>query len=174
MVGLGCLPFRVVPLPEVLARLASVVLGVSALLVAAFVAVEIGRRPRRRRAGRQKDQVGIAVEDTGVGIPPEELGQIRDPFYQVESPCVVATPGRGWGRPSCGAWSSRAAAPCGPRARAGTGAAGSTSPCWWPRPPRRRRCPRVSDNRDTSLLLADLLEGEGYHVESVSRGEPAP
>jgi signal transduction histidine kinase len=39
----------------------------------------------RVRGGRQKGQVWIAVEDTGVGIPPEELGRIWDPFYQVES-----------------------------------------------------------------------------------------
>ena len=36
-------------------------------------------------AGRHKDQVWIAVQDTGVGIPREELARIWDPFYQVES-----------------------------------------------------------------------------------------
>jgi signal transduction histidine kinase/ActR/RegA family two-component response regulator len=36
-------------------------------------------------AGRHKDQVWIAVLDTGVGIPREELARIWDPFYQVES-----------------------------------------------------------------------------------------
>src|SRR5947207_1295277 len=36
-------------------------------------------------AGRHKDQVWIAVSDTGVGIPREELARIWDPFYQVES-----------------------------------------------------------------------------------------
>jgi signal transduction histidine kinase/ActR/RegA family two-component response regulator len=36
-------------------------------------------------AGRHKDQVWIAVHDTGVGIPREELARIWDPFYQVES-----------------------------------------------------------------------------------------
>ena len=36
-------------------------------------------------AGRQKDQVWVAVADTGVGIPREELARIWDPFYQVES-----------------------------------------------------------------------------------------
>ena len=35
--------------------------------------------------GRHKDQVWISVQDTGVGIPREELARIWDPFYQVES-----------------------------------------------------------------------------------------
>ena len=36
-------------------------------------------------AGRHKDHVWIAVQDTGVGIPREEVARIWDPFYQVES-----------------------------------------------------------------------------------------
>jgi signal transduction histidine kinase/ActR/RegA family two-component response regulator len=36
-------------------------------------------------SGRQKDQFLITVQDTGVGIPKEELARIWDPFYQVES-----------------------------------------------------------------------------------------
>src|ERR687892_1235665 len=36
-------------------------------------------------AGRHKDQAWVAVQDTGVGIPREELARIWDPFYQVES-----------------------------------------------------------------------------------------
>jgi len=36
-------------------------------------------------SGRHKDQVWIAVTDTGVGIPRDELARIWDPFYQVES-----------------------------------------------------------------------------------------
>ena len=36
-------------------------------------------------AGRHKDQVWIAVQDTGVGISRDEVGRIWDPFYQVES-----------------------------------------------------------------------------------------
>jgi signal transduction histidine kinase/CheY-like chemotaxis protein len=36
-------------------------------------------------SGRHKDQLWITVQDTGVGIPKEELARIWDPFYQVES-----------------------------------------------------------------------------------------
>src|SRR5437773_5399809 len=36
-------------------------------------------------AGRHQDQVWIAVQDTGVGIPRDELARIWDPLYQVES-----------------------------------------------------------------------------------------
>ena len=39
----------------------------------------------RITSGRHKDQVWIAVTDTGVGIAREELARIWDPFYQVES-----------------------------------------------------------------------------------------
>jgi signal transduction histidine kinase/ActR/RegA family two-component response regulator len=51
----------------------------------------------RVRAGRQKDQVWVAVEDTGVGIPSEELARIWDPFYQVESPLRRRHAGSGLG-----------------------------------------------------------------------------
>src|SRR5438093_10031773 len=37
-------------------------------------------------AGRQREQVWVAVEDDGVGIAKDELGRIWDPFYQVEAP----------------------------------------------------------------------------------------
>jgi signal transduction histidine kinase/CheY-like chemotaxis protein len=51
----------------------------------------------RVRAGRQEGQVWIAVEDTGVGIPREELSRIWDPFYQVESPMRRRHGGSGLG-----------------------------------------------------------------------------
>src|SRR5207244_1748694 len=38
----------------------------------------------RVTAGRQREQVWVAVEDRGVGIPKDELARIWDPFYQVE------------------------------------------------------------------------------------------
>jgi signal transduction histidine kinase/ActR/RegA family two-component response regulator len=39
----------------------------------------------RVQGGRHGEQVWIAVEDSGVGIAPEELLRIWDPFYQVEA-----------------------------------------------------------------------------------------
>jgi signal transduction histidine kinase/ActR/RegA family two-component response regulator len=51
----------------------------------------------RVRAGRQDAQVWLAVEDTGVGIPREELSRIWDPFYQVESPMQRRHGGSGLG-----------------------------------------------------------------------------
>jgi signal transduction histidine kinase/CheY-like chemotaxis protein len=47
--------------------------------------------------GVHKDQVWIAVEDTGVGIAREELARIWDPFYQVESPMRRRHGGSGLG-----------------------------------------------------------------------------
>src|SRR5262245_14293798 len=47
--------------------------------------------------GTHKDQVWIAVEDTGVGIDREELARIWDPFYQVESPMRRRHGGSGLG-----------------------------------------------------------------------------
>jgi signal transduction histidine kinase/ActR/RegA family two-component response regulator len=47
--------------------------------------------------GTHKDQVWIAVEDTGVGIARDELARIWDPFYQVESPMRRRHGGSGLG-----------------------------------------------------------------------------
>jgi len=44
-----------------------------------------------------KEQLWIAVEDTGVGIEREELARIWDPFYQVESPMHRRHGGSGLG-----------------------------------------------------------------------------
>jgi signal transduction histidine kinase/ActR/RegA family two-component response regulator len=51
----------------------------------------------RVQGGRQKDQVWLAVEDTGVGIASEELARVWDPFYQVESPMRRRHGGSGLG-----------------------------------------------------------------------------
>jgi signal transduction histidine kinase/ActR/RegA family two-component response regulator len=47
--------------------------------------------------GAHKDQVWIAVEDTGEGIERAELARIWDPFYQVESPMRRRHGGSGLG-----------------------------------------------------------------------------
>jgi len=41
--------------------------------------------------------VQVDVEDTGVGIPPEDQGRIFDRFFRGEDPLVLATPGTGLG-----------------------------------------------------------------------------
>jgi signal transduction histidine kinase/ActR/RegA family two-component response regulator len=51
----------------------------------------------RVSGGRHRDQVWVSVEDTGVGIPREELGRIWDPFYQVETPMRRRHGGSGLG-----------------------------------------------------------------------------
>ena len=51
----------------------------------------------RVTAGRQRDQVWVAVEDRGVGIPKDELARIWDPFYQVEAPMRRRHGGSGLG-----------------------------------------------------------------------------
>jgi len=48
-------------------------------------------------AGRQREQVWVAVEDRGVGIPKDELMRIWDPFYQVEAPMQRRHGGSGLG-----------------------------------------------------------------------------
>ena len=48
-------------------------------------------------AGRQRDQVWVAVEDDGVGIARDELTRIWDPFYQVEAPMRRRHGGSGLG-----------------------------------------------------------------------------
>ena len=48
-------------------------------------------------AGRQREQVWVAVEDEGVGIAKDELGRIWDPFYQVEAPMRRRHGGSGLG-----------------------------------------------------------------------------
>jgi CheY-like chemotaxis protein/anti-sigma regulatory factor (Ser/Thr protein kinase) len=51
----------------------------------------------RLLAGRHRDQVWVAVEDDGVGIPKDELARIWDPFYQVEAPMRRRHGGSGLG-----------------------------------------------------------------------------
>ena len=51
----------------------------------------------RVTAGRAREQVWVAVEDEGVGIPKEELARIWDPFYQVEAPMRRRHGGSGLG-----------------------------------------------------------------------------
>ena len=43
------------------------------------------------------NEVKVAVEDSGVGIPVEDQGRIFDRFYRGEDPLVLATPGTGLG-----------------------------------------------------------------------------
>ena len=51
----------------------------------------------RVSGGRHREQVWLSVEDTGVGIPREELARIWDPFYQVETPMRRRHGGSGLG-----------------------------------------------------------------------------
>jgi two-component system sensor histidine kinase ChiS len=51
----------------------------------------------RVSAGRQREQIWVAVEDRGVGIPRDELVRIWDPFYQVEAPMQRRHGGSGLG-----------------------------------------------------------------------------
>jgi signal transduction histidine kinase/ActR/RegA family two-component response regulator len=48
-------------------------------------------------AGRQREQIWVAVEDDGVGIAKDELARIWDPFYQVEAPMRRRHGGSGLG-----------------------------------------------------------------------------
>jgi signal transduction histidine kinase/CheY-like chemotaxis protein len=51
----------------------------------------------RTFGGARGDQVWVSVEDTGVGIPEDELARIWDPFYHVESPLQRRHGGSGLG-----------------------------------------------------------------------------
>jgi signal transduction histidine kinase/ActR/RegA family two-component response regulator len=51
----------------------------------------------RVQGGRAKGQAWIAVEDNGVGIAPDQLAQIWDPFFQAESPLERRHGGSGLG-----------------------------------------------------------------------------
>jgi two-component system, sensor histidine kinase len=51
----------------------------------------------RVTGGTRGAQAWVAVEDTGVGIPREEIARIWDPFYQVESPLRRRHGGSGLG-----------------------------------------------------------------------------
>jgi signal transduction histidine kinase/CheY-like chemotaxis protein len=51
----------------------------------------------RVTAGVHRDRAWVTVEDTGVGIPQDELARIWDPFYQVEAPLKRRHGGSGLG-----------------------------------------------------------------------------
>jgi signal transduction histidine kinase len=46
---------------------------------------------------RERDTVRISVSDTGIGIPPDQLGRVFEPFYQVEHGTTRSHPGIGLG-----------------------------------------------------------------------------
>jgi len=49
------------------------------------------------RAGESSKRVWLQVEDTGVGIPPDKLGQVFDPFVQVDVSAARRAQGTGLG-----------------------------------------------------------------------------
>ncbi|MBM4267294.1 MAG: PAS domain S-box protein [Deltaproteobacteria bacterium] len=56
------------------------------LITNAVQAMPEGGELRVRTEPLDGDRVGLSVSDTGVGIPPERLGRIFDPFYTTKSP----------------------------------------------------------------------------------------
>jgi signal transduction histidine kinase len=54
--------------------------------------------------------VALEVRDTGIGIPPEKLASIFEPFVQVRSDLTRPNEGTGWAWPisrdSCAAWAA--------------------------------------------------------------------
>ena len=95
--------------------------------------------PRRGRA-RRRPRLVVEFADTGLGIEPEVLGRIFDPFQQGDGRRPAGSAGSASGWRSAGGSSRRTAAPSRPRARAA--AAASTFRVELdalPGPPGRRR-----------------------------------
>ena len=64
--------------------------------------------------------VQIDVEDTGIGIPPNQISRVMEPFYQVDGSRARTQEGTGLGLPIASRWPSCMAAPCGSKAPSAT------------------------------------------------------
>lgn len=53
------------------------------------------------RAQRSESAIVVSVADTGVGIPPEEMGRLFQEFHQVQAPETVESTGTGLGLAIC-------------------------------------------------------------------------
>ena len=73
------------------------------LLLNARRAVLAKPSPRRIavRADRSDESVTIRVEDNGVGIPPENLGRIFEPYFTTNGHDEAVSPGSGLGLTLC-------------------------------------------------------------------------
>jgi len=79
-------------LPPILGNKEQLIQALMALLLNAVDAMDqAGRLTVRAAMGQRGDEVTVAIEDTGVGIPREHQGKIFEPFYTTKQP------GRGTG-----------------------------------------------------------------------------
>jgi signal transduction histidine kinase len=79
-------------LPPVLGNKEQLIQALMALLLNAVDAMDqSGRLTVQGARGQREDEVMLAVEDTGVGIPRENQGKIFEPFFTTKQP------GRGTG-----------------------------------------------------------------------------
>jgi len=141
-------------------------------------------------AEERDDFVHIHVEDTGIGIAPDDLTRIFDRFYRADHPLVQESGGTGLGLPIAKMFVEMLGGDIWVKSEFGEGSTFSFSlplardeqPEPVPgllaaEPPaalaRRQKILVVEDDHDLALLLRKELESDGYQVVLAGSGEDA-
>ena len=128
-----------------------------------------GHARRRRRAARQR--CAISVADTGIGIKPEDLGKLFQPFRQLDTGLTRQHEGTGLGLAICRRLVELLGGTISVESEWGKGSTFSfTLPARAPEAAMKRTILLIEDNEQNLYLATFLLEKNGYEVVPARSG----